>query len=137
MTVANAYIAQTRLQSLKRYLPVSPNRPASDWIPDEYFHEKKVEYNPYGSLSPDRKTAMQMMRDIEDLTKKLPGLDCGSCGAPTCMAFAEDVVKKETGIDECTVILKKILREKGIHHELVSSELCNLCSKEDKKDEDK
>ena len=137
MTVANAYIAQTRLQSLKRYLPVSPNRPASDWIPDKYFHEKKVEYNPYGSLSPDRKTAMQMMRDIEDLTKKLPGLDCGSCGAPTCMAFAEDVVKKETGIDECTVILKKILREKGIHHELVSSELCNLCSKEDKKDEDK
>ena len=123
MTVANAYIAQARLQSLKRYLPVSPNRPASDWIPDEYFHEKKVEYNPYSSLSPDRKTAMRMMRDIEELTKKLPGLDCGSCGAPTCMAFAEDVVKNETGIDECTVILKKILREKGLHQEVLDSEL--------------
>lgn len=137
MTVANAYIAQARLQSLKRYLPVSPNRPASDWIPDEYFHEKKVEYNPYGSLSPDRKTAMQMMRDIEELTKKLPGLDCGSCGAPTCMAFAEDVVKNETGVDECTVILKRILREKGIHHDVISSELKELCSKEVNKDEDK
>ena len=137
MTVANAYIAQARLQSLKRYLPVSPNRPASDWIPDEYFHEKKVEYNPYGSLSPDRKTAMQMMRDIEELTKKLPGLDCGSCGAPTCMAFAEDVVKNETGVDECTVILKRILREKGIHHDVISSELKDLCSKEVNKDEDK
>ena len=123
MTVANAYIAQARLQSLKRYLPVSPNRPASDWIPDEYFHEKKVEYNPYSSLSSDRKTAMRMMRDIEELTKKLPGLDCGSCGAPTCMAFAEDVVKNETGIDECTVILKKILREKGLHQEVLDSEL--------------
>ncbi|MBQ4351564.1 MAG: 4Fe-4S binding protein, partial [Clostridia bacterium] len=34
MTVANPYIAQARLQALKRYLPVSPNRPASEWIPD-------------------------------------------------------------------------------------------------------
>ncbi|MBQ4065447.1 MAG: 4Fe-4S dicluster domain-containing protein [Clostridia bacterium] len=138
MTVANAYIAQARLQSLKRYLPVSPNRPASDWIPDEYFHEKQVEYNPYSSLSSDRKTAMRMMRDIEELTKKLPGLDCGSCGAPTCMAFAEDVVKGETSIDECTVILKRILREKGIHQELLDSELCNFGKNEEgKSDESK
>lgn len=126
MTVANAYIAQARLQSLKRYLPVSPNRPASDWIPDEYFHEKNVEYNPYSSLSPDRKTAMRMMRDIEELTKKLPGLDCGSCGAPTCMAFAEDVVKNETSIDECTVILKRALKAHGIDRELLDSDLKNF-----------
>lgn len=127
MTVANPYIAQARLQSLKRYLPVSPNRPsASDWIPDKYFHEKKVEYNPYGSLSSDRKTAIRMMHDIEQLTKALPGLDCGSCGAPTCMAFAEDVVKGETSIDECTVILKRILREQGLYEELLSSGRCTM-----------
>lgn len=137
MTVANAYIAQARLQSLKRYLPVSPNRPASDWIPDKYFHEKKVEYNPYSSLSSDRKTAMRMMHDIEALTKKLPGLDCGSCGAPTCMAFAEDVVKGETGIDECTVILKRILREKGIHRNLLDEELNCLNNKEKQGNENK
>ena len=118
MTVANPYIAQARLQSLKRYLPVSPNRPASDWIPDKYFHEKEVEYNPYSSLSPDRKTAMRMMHDIEEITKMLPGLDCGSCGAPTCMAFAEDIVKGEAQPDDCTVILKRILREKGLHDEI-------------------
>ena len=129
MTVANPYIAQARLQSLKRYLPVSPNRPASSWIPNEYFHEKEVEYNPYSSLSPDRKTAMRMMRDIEALTKKLPGLDCGSCGAPTCMAFAEDVVKNEASLDECTVILKRILvRDKELHDEVFASALQELNS---------
>ncbi len=111
MTVANPYIAQARLQSLKRYLPVSPNRPASDWIPDQYFHEKTVEYNPYSLLSDDRKTAMRMMSDIESITKELPGLDCGSCGAPTCMAFAEDIVKCETSADECTVIMRQIFHE--------------------------
>ena len=117
MTVANPYIAQARLQSLKRYLPVSPNRPASDWIPDKYFHEKEVEYNPYSLLSSDRKTAMRMMSDIEAIAKALPGLDCGSCGAPNCTAFAEDVVKCESRADECTVILKKIMRERGIDME--------------------
>jgi hypothetical protein len=117
MTVANPYIAQARLQSLKRYLPVSPNRPASDWIPDKYFHEKTVEYNPYSLLSSDRKTAMRMMSDIEAIAKALPGLDCGSCGAPNCTAFAEDIVKCESRADECTVILKKIMRERGVEAE--------------------
>lgn len=111
MTVANPYIAQARLQSLKRYLPVSPNRPASDWIPDEYFVEKMVEYNPYSLLSDDRKTAMRMMSEIESITEELPGLDCGSCGAPTCMAFAEDIVKNETSADECTVIMREIFHD--------------------------
>lgn len=134
MTVANPYIAQARLQSLKRYLPVSPNRPASDWIPDEYFHEKSVEYNPYSSLSPDRKTAMRMMRDIEEITKKLPGLDCGSCGAPTCMAFAEDIVKNETEIGECTVMLKRYLKEQGIHQESLGLELGELVTRKEGKE---
>lgn len=111
MTVANAYIAQARLQSLKRYLPVSPNRPASDWIPDEYFNEKPIEYNQYARLSEDRKTAMKMMSDIESINCQLPGLDCGSCGAPTCMAFAEDIVKNETNAEECTVIMRQIFHE--------------------------
>ncbi len=111
MTVANAYIAQARLQSLKRYLPVSPNRPASDWIPEEYFNEKPIEYNQYARLSEDRKTAMKMMSDIESINCQLPGLDCGSCGAPTCMAFAEDIVKQETNAEECTVIMRQIFHE--------------------------
>ena len=135
MTVANPYIAQARLQSLRRYLPVSPNKPASSWIPDEYFHEKEVEYNPYSSLSSDRKTAMRMMHDIEELTKKLPGLDCGSCGAPTCMAFAEDVVKGEASLDECTVILKRVLRDKGLHEEVFASALEELDLKGSAKEE--
>ena len=111
MAVENPYIAQARLQSLKRYLPVSPNRPASDWIPDEYFRDEVFEYDPASLLSDDRKTAMRMMSDIESIRCGLPGLDCGSCGAPTCMAFAEDIVKNETTADECTVIMRQLFHE--------------------------
>ena len=52
------------------------------------------------------------------------------------MAFAEDVVKCETGIDECTVILKRALKEHGIDKELLDSELKDfgLFKKEDGND---
>lgn len=111
MTVANPYIAQARLQNLKRYLPVSPNRPASEWIPDKFFNENQVEYNPSNLLSDDRREARRMMSDIESITEGLPKIDCGSCGAPTCMAFAEDIVKGETTADECTVIMRMMFHK--------------------------
>ncbi len=112
MTVANPYIAQARLQSLKRYLPVSPNRPERDgYIPDVAFSPEMVQYNPYNLLSEDRAEAMRMMAEIESICESLPGTDCGSCGAPTCMAFAEDIVKGETNADECTVNMRMLFHE--------------------------
>jgi Na+-translocating ferredoxin:NAD+ oxidoreductase RNF subunit RnfB len=111
MTVANPYIAQARLQTLKRYLPVSPNRPASEWIPDEFFNENSMEYSPAHLLSEDRRIARQMMSEIESIKESLPGIDCGSCGAPTCMAFAEDIVRGEATADECTVIMKMLFHQ--------------------------
>lgn len=111
MTVSNPYIAQARLQTLKRYLPVSPNRPASEWIPDKFFNENEIEYNPYNLLSDDKKEARRMMSEIESIAEGLPRIDCGSCGAPTCMAFAEDIVKGETTADECTVIMRMLFHK--------------------------
>ncbi len=111
MTVTNPYIAKARLQTLKRYLPVSPNRPASEWIPDKFFNENVIEYTPTNLLSEDRKEARRMMSEIEAITETLPRIDCGSCGAPTCMAFAEDIVRGETTADECTVILRMLFHE--------------------------
>ena len=49
-----------------------------------------------------------MMREIEEIRGTLPGIDCGSCGAPTCMSFAEDIVKGETTADECTVNMRML-----------------------------
>ena len=111
MTVANPYIAQARLQSLKRYLPVSPNSPTEENIPASAFAEEMVQYNPYNLLSDDRMEAMRMMADIENICTELPGLDCGSCGAPTCMAFAEDIVKGETNADECVVHMRMLFHD--------------------------
>ena len=52
-----------------------------------------------------------MMSEIESIKESLPGIDCGSCGAPTCMAFAEDIVRGEANVDECTVIMKMLFHQ--------------------------
>ena len=111
MTVANPYIAQARLQSLKRYLPVSPNRPTDTEIPEKYYTDEDVEYNRAEPLSHDRAEARRMMAEMEKIRCELPGIDCGSCGAPNCMAFAEDIVKGETNADECTIIMREMFHD--------------------------
>lgn len=117
LNVSNPYIAQARLKSLRRYLPVSPNRPTDGELPDEMLKKRKLEYTPNAQLSEDRDEAMHMLREMENICRHLPGIDCGSCGAPTCMAFAEDIVKGETNADECTVIMRSLFHQTLSEHE--------------------
>ena len=44
---------------------------------------------------------MAKMSEMEQIERSLPGLDCGSCGSPTCRALAEDVVRGLASPDEC------------------------------------
>ncbi len=116
MTVENPYIAQARLQMLKRYLPVSQNwvrsgdGPDDGYIPDEYFLKSEIGYEPLTELG-DRNTAVEKLKDIEKLYQTLPALDCGSCGSPTCMAFAEDVIKGYSTPEECIVCMREKIKE--------------------------
>ncbi|MGN1083225.1 MAG: [Fe-Fe] hydrogenase large subunit C-terminal domain-containing protein [Candidatus Avispirillum sp.] len=111
MTVANPYIAKARIHSLKRYLPVSPNfRPGSGEL-SSGVKMPEVEYIPQTPLSDDRSEAMRMMADIQEIRKDLPDLDCGSCGAPTCAAFAEDIVRGEACADECVVFMRHVFHD--------------------------
>ncbi|MBQ2236783.1 MAG: 4Fe-4S binding protein [Clostridia bacterium] len=106
MTIQNPFIARARLQSLRKYLPVSQNFLSSDedYIPDSYFFEEFPTYNPISRLSSNMAESMRMMSEIQKLKGELPGIDCGSCGAPNCRAFAEDVVKGNAVIDNCLIL---------------------------------
>ena len=50
-----------------------------------------------------------MMQQIEELCSRFPGLDCGSCGAPTCRTLAEDIVKGEASERDCIFVLRKYM----------------------------
>lgn len=51
------------------------------------------------------------LNQVERLCKKLPGLDCGSCGAPTCKALAEDIVRGQASENDCVYYLRENLHK--------------------------
>ncbi|MCI2082138.1 MAG: ferredoxin [Bacteroidales bacterium] len=61
----------------------------------------KVEPRDVKRYGPDIDLAIKKMETVRKLRAELPGIDCGSCGAPSCEALAEDVVNGERTIENC------------------------------------
>ena len=113
MTVANPYIAKARLRTLRRYLPVSQNKAkeGEEGVPEGILCEAVGQaYESVSAFSTDREESMRMMQEMEQLCKQLPGIDCGSCGAPTCRCFASDVVRGRADLSECIVFMREKLK---------------------------
>lgn len=103
MTMQNPFIAKARLQTLRRYLPVSQNFLSKEesYIPESYIFNEIPTYHPISRLSDSMAESMRMMADIQKLRDTLPGIDCGACGAPNCRAFAEDTVRNRSCGAKC------------------------------------
>lgn len=50
------------------------------------------------------KEAIQKKEKIEEILRHLPGIDCGSCGSPTCYLHAEEVFYEKSTIEDCLVL---------------------------------
>jgi len=114
MTVENPYIARVRIRSLQRYMQIQQNHisiPEGEPLPREILTVEPGEYSSAEILDADRMRSFRMMSEIERIRNLLPGMDCGSCGAPTCRAHAEDVVRGESKLDDCVIRMRELLRE--------------------------
>ena len=79
-------------------------------MPEEYIDLQEFDYRPLGQLDDNIGVSIRMMGQIQKIREELPGLDCGSCGAPTCRALAEDVVKWQASMEDCIIRIKERLR---------------------------
>ena len=69
--------------------------------------KNKLKFEPVLKLSNDIEKAMVMMEKIEKIRNEFPGMDCGSCGAPSCRALAEDIVLGKARKTDCIYIFKE------------------------------
>lgn len=111
LTVENAYVATTKTKRLLRYQPVSKSHLSSHPELKSVHWDDDVEYEPVFRLGNSFKESLEMMSTVEELTKKFPGLDCGSCGAPTCKALAEDIVRGNACETDCVYYLRENLHK--------------------------
>lgn len=74
------------------------------------YNQKDIMPNTAMKLDDDIVEAMRKLEKMEEIYKRLPGYDCGSCGSPTCRTFAEDIVQGFARDMDCIHRLKEQLK---------------------------
>ena len=111
LTVENPYIAKTRLRNHEESAPPE-SALAPRYAPlDGLAWTEAVKARSALVLDPDMLKALVMLEEIELRSEGLPGLDCGSCGAPSCRALAEDIVRGTAVESDCVFKLRDKVRE--------------------------
>ncbi|HCV14898.1 MAG TPA: ferredoxin [Rikenellaceae bacterium] len=75
-------------------------------------HMDKIEPRSMVKYDRDIEVAIKKMENARELKELFPGIDCGACGAPSCEALAEDVVRGQADINAC-IFLRTIFEKRG------------------------
>lgn len=129
LTVENLYISYNKILKLIETLEFEQIKACPDirevrrlYREKYFFIEGKLEPRPLKPLDKDLAKAIKKRKEKEEIHESLPKIDCGACGAPTCLTFAEDVVKGEAELTDCIFYLPQKFKE-------LSQELLELLNK--------
>ncbi len=107
LTLENPYVARGKAIKLRQQLPSGPCVTRWDveerYRRGEFLMDEPLTARPLRPLGEDIPKAIVKMRERNRLLSALPGIDCGACGAPSCRAFAEDVVMGEATDEACVL----------------------------------
>ena len=118
LTVENVYISYNKILKLietleYEHIKACPDiREVRKLYSQKYFFIKgKFEPRPLTPLDKDLAQAIKKRKEKENIYELLPKIDCGACGAPTCLTFAEDVVRGDAELTDCILNLSQKLAE--------------------------
>lgn len=103
LTVENPFVAKARIQRLRKFMPVSCNSIRNEYELEELSLTEEVTPSPALKLADNVVKAMRMMSELKKIEASLPGLDCGICGAPSCRALADDIVRGYAEETDCVL----------------------------------
>lgn len=113
LNVENPFMAKARIRmkssELKTY---NPNEIESSITIKDLEWDVEMQPRTILKLDKDFKIALEKMSRLEEIAQKLPGIDCGACGAPTCRALAEDIVMNRAKYSDCLLLGKYNRRRK-------------------------
>jgi Na+-translocating ferredoxin:NAD+ oxidoreductase RNF subunit RnfB len=96
LTVENPYLARGKAIKLQQSLPagctVDRGEVEDSYRKRQYLMDENLTSRPLRPLDDDISRAIHKMKERDKMLAELPQIDCGACGAPSCRAFAEDVV---------------------------------------------
>ena len=108
LAVENPYLAKIKVAKQVQWL--GRERKISDEEVDrlrEYLScDVQLRSHSLKPLGRDAVDAIKKIKERESLVEGLPRIDCGACGAPTCRAFADDVIQGRAEILDCVFKLQ-------------------------------
>lgn len=112
LTVENLYVAKTRLKKhMDEARAKGVTAAKTEKYDDEFIWTANIAYKPVMKLDTDFAKAMKKLEELEIINNGLPGLDCGACGAPSCRALAEDIVRGNANETDCIFKLREKVRD--------------------------
>jgi len=118
LTVENLYNSYNKILKLIETLEYQKIKACPDireirrlYAENYFFKTGKLEPRPIKPLDTDLAAAIHKRKEMEMIFENLPKIDCGACGSPTCLTFAEDVVKGEASIENCIILPKEKRKE--------------------------
>jgi hypothetical protein len=116
LTVENPYLARGKAIKLQQNLPAgcSVDRQQVDaaYRKKEFLMDENLAARPLRPLDEDISRAILKMKERDRILSDLPKIDCGACGAPSCRAFAEDVVLGEADKASCVFFWQRDLADR-------------------------
>lgn len=113
MTVENPYVARVKLQRIRRDMPYFKWEidTTEETMLNSAYWDQTIAYNPVFSLADNMRESIFKIAEVQKYYAKFPGLDCGACGAPTCKALAEDIVRGVADEKYCFAVLRELYEE--------------------------
>jgi len=105
LTVDNPYVSRSNiLHLLKIYgeeFSQDENKIKTLYRSGYFSLDEELDSYPIQPLDQDLAKSIRKMKKKEEIFQELPQLNCGLCGSPTCMTFAEDVIRGTALITDC------------------------------------
>jgi Fe-S-cluster-containing hydrogenase component 2 len=116
LTVENPYLARGKAIRLQQNLPAGCIADRQEveiaYRKKEFLMDESLASRPLRPLDDDISKAIAKMKERDRILADLPNIDCGACGAPSCRAFAEDVVLGEADQGACVFFWQKELADR-------------------------
>lgn len=80
---------------------------------NEFLSDGYIKTSKGLKLADDFESAVKKMKYMNEIINMLPGIDCGQCGSPSCKAFAEDVVRGFSKVEECIMLKRGVKNYEG------------------------
>ena len=90
LTVENPFVAKAKIKRIIENIEFDEEISVDL---DDLHLTQDIEYLPVMNLGETMSESIDRMEKMRVIYEEMPKLDCGSCGAPSCNALAEDIVR--------------------------------------------